>query len=145
MRVDQNLILVPVLAQVLLTLVIMLRLGWARRRSMMVRRQRIDDVALATDADWSDEARQCANSYKNQFEMPVLFYAACAFALVTRSVDVPLLLLALGFVSSRVVHAAIHTGRNRVYPRFMAFLAGVGILTAMWALIGWRTLAAGLV
>lgn len=145
MRLDQNLILVPVLAQVLLTLVVMVHLGRARARSMRERRQQMDDVALATAADWSDEARKAQNNYASQFEMPVLFFAASAFALITRSVDAAMLLLALAFVATRVVHTYIHTGRNHVKPRFIAFLAGVAVLIAMWTLLGWRTLAAGLV
>lgn len=145
MRLDQNLILVPVLAQVLLTLVVLVHLGRARARSMRERRQRMDDVALATAADWSDEARKAQNNYASQFEMPVMFYAASAFALMTRSVDATMLLLAIAFVATRVVHTYIHTGRNHVMPRFIAFLAGVAALMAMWTLLGWRTLAAGLV
>lgn len=144
MRLDQNLILVPVMAQVLLTLVVMVQMGRARARSMRDRRLRMDDVALATAADWSDEARKAQNNYASQFEMPVLFYAASAFALITRSVDVAMVLLALVFVATRVVHTFIHTGQNRVKPRFIAFLAGVAALTVMWTLLGWRTLAAGL-
>lgn len=145
MRLDQNLILVPVLAQVLLTLVVMVLMGRAKASSMRERRQRMDDVALATSTDWNDAARKASNNYASQFEMPVLFYAVSAFALSTRSVDVAMVLLGLAFVATRVMHTYIHTGHNRVQPRFTVFLAGVAVLTAMWTLLGWRTLAVGLV
>ena len=145
MRLDQNLILVPVLAQVLLTLVVMVQMGRARARSMRERRQRMDDVALATATDWSDEARKAQNNYASQFEMPVLFYVVSTFALIPRSVDVVMVLLGLAFVATRVMHTYIHTGHNRVQPRFTVFLAGVGVLAAMWGLLGWRAIAAGLV
>lgn len=144
MRIDQSLILVPVLAQVLLTLVIAVLLLRARAQSMRERRQRMDDVALATASDWNAAARKVANNYASQFELPVLFYAACAFALITRSVDVALMLLALAFVASRIAHSAIHIGPNRVAPRFTAFLAGFTLLALMWLLLGWRILAPGL-
>lgn len=144
MRLEQNVILVPVLAQVVLTLTVAVLMYQARVRSIRERGQRLRDIALATAADWNDDARKAANSYASQFEMPVLFYAASAFALATRTVDVALMLLALGFVTSRIVHAYIHLGSNRVRPRFMAFLAGFVLVAGMWALIGWRALSAGL-
>ena len=144
MRLDQSLILVPVLAQVLLTLVVMVLMGRARGRDLARTKRSFQDVALATDADWSPEARKIANNYKNQFEMPVLFFAACAFALVTRSVDLWLFALASLFVVTRVVHTAIHIGSNVVFNRGLAFLAGVAILLVMWVTIGWRALSPGL-
>lgn len=144
MRLDQTLILIPVLAQVLLTVIVLVLLGRARAQSMRERRQRMDDVALATATDWNESARKLANNYANQFETPVLFYVAALFALVTRTVDVALMLLALLFVASRIAHTAIHIGANRVQPRFTAFLVGLGAVTAMWALIGWRVLAAAI-
>lgn len=145
MRLEQNLILLPVLAQVSLTLVVLILMGRAKAQSMRERGQRMDDIALATAADWNDSARKLVNNYANQFEIPVLFYAASLFALVTRSVDVTLMLFALGFVASRVAHAYIHIGSNRVGPRFGIFLVGVAFVTAMWIVVGWRALAAGLV
>ncbi len=145
MRLEQNLILLPVLAQVALTLAVMVMMGRAKARSMRERRQRMDDIALATAADWNDDARKLVNNYANQFEMPVLFYAASAFALLTRSVDPLLMILALGFVASRVVHAYIHIGSNKVVPRFTAFLVGVAALTGMWVVVGWRALAGGVI
>ncbi len=146
MRLDQNLILVPVLAQVLLTLVVMVLMGRAKARSMRTRRQRMDDIALATAADWDDDARKLVNNYANQFEMPVLFYVVSAFALITRSVDVAMVLLGLAFVASRVV-ARLHPHRqhNACSPRFTVFLVGRRLLAAMWGLVGWRVIAAGLV
>ncbi|PPD27174.1 MAG: hypothetical protein CTY20_13190 [Hyphomicrobium sp.] len=144
MRIDQNLILLPVIAQVILTFAVLVMMGRARAQSMRERRQKMDDVALATATDWNENARKLANNYANQFETPVLFYVACLFALVTRSVDVALMVLALVFVASRIAHTAIHIGANRVTPRFTAFLVGVAALMGMWALLGWRVLTAAL-
>lgn len=144
MRIDQNLILLPVLAQVILTFAVLVMMGRARAQSMRERRQKMDDVALATAADWNEQARKLANNYTNQFETPVLFYAVCLFALVTRSVDVALMVLALVYVASRIAHTVIHTGANRVTPRFTVFLVGVGALMGMWVLLGWRVLTAAL-
>lgn len=145
MRLDQNLILVPVLAQVALTLVVAVMMLRARQRSIRDRGQRLRDIALATAADWNEDARKAANNYTSQFELPVLFYVASLFALVTRSVDLLLMILALAFVATRIVHTFIHTGANRVRPRFLAFAAGFGLLAMIWALVVWRVLSPGLV
>ena len=36
---------------------------------------------------WPEDAAKCAANYTNQFEMPVLFYAVCAFALIVKGAD----------------------------------------------------------
>ncbi len=144
MRLDQTLILLPVLAQVLLTVAVLILMGRARGRDLARSRRSFQDVALATDADWGEAARKAANNYKNQFELPVLFYAVCLFALVTRSVDPWMMLLALLFVASRVAHTWIHLGTNVVLHRGIAFLAGLVVLLFMWLMVAWRTLGAGL-
>ena len=138
MRMAQNLILLPVLVQVALTFVILILLARARARSMRERGQAIEDMALASDADWSAAARRVAASFRNQFELPVLFYMACLFALAMRAVDVWLFALAWLFVASRIAHAVVHIGPNVVRWRFLAFLPGLIALIAMWLLLGWQ-------
>lgn len=140
---SQNLILIPVFLQVLLTFAIMFAMGAARRQSMSERRKALQEMSLATDQDWTEDARKRANSYKNQFELPVLFYAVCAFALITRYVDPVMLVLASLFVLTRVAHAAVHIGSNVVIWRGSYFLAGFIVLAAMWLLLMWRVAAAG--
>ncbi len=143
MRMAQNLILLPVLAQMLLTLVILALLPGARRRSMLERKQRMQDMANAGKTDWNGQAQQIAASFSNQFELPVLFYVICAFALVTRMVDVWMLGLASAFVLSRIAHAVVHIGPNIVMWRFVAYGCGLVCLVGMWGLLGWRILSAG--
>lgn len=139
----QNLILLPVFVQVLLTLVILALLPGARGRSMRERRQRMQDMALAGRTDWSEDARKTAASFANQFELPVLFHVVAAFALMTRMVDAWMLGLASLFVLSRIAHAIIHIGRNVVAWRFAAYAVGLVLLVAMWVLLAWRVIATG--
>lgn len=140
---SQNMILLPVLAQVALTFAVLVIMGRSRGRSMRTRGQSFQDVALATEKDWDAPATQAANNYKNQFEMPVLFYVVTAFALMTRYVDPVLFSLACLFVATRIAHTVIHVGANNVTARGTAFLAGVVALLAMWIVLGWRIAAAG--
>jgi hypothetical protein len=131
---NQNLIILPVFAQVLLTIVVLITMGVRRRNALQSRTTRIKDIALGQDA-WPEDATKAANNYKNQFEIPVLFLAACAFALITKSVDFAMLALAFLFVAARAVHATIHIGANPVMPRAYAFFASAVLVLVMWILI----------
>ena len=139
----QNLILIPVLAQILLTLVILAMLPVARRRSMIERRQRMQDMALAAKTDFNAQAQKIAACFSNQFELPVLFYVATAFALITRSVDAWMLGLATVFVLSRIAHAIVHIGPNIVAWRFAAYAVGLLALIGMWARLALAIYTAG--
>lgn len=143
MRVAQTLILLPVLAQVLLTFMVLIAMGIARRKSLASKGLGIEDVALATDADWDIQARKCSNNYKNQFELPVLFYVVCVFAFAARMVDTWMLALAVAFVLTRYAHTFVHLTSNRVLWRGIHFLIGFGLLAAMWVLLLARIAATG--
>ena len=130
---SQLLILIPVLMQMGLTLVILGLLPVARSRSMRQRRQNLQDMALAGKTDWNESAQKIASNFSSQFELPVLFYAISAFALITRSVDVWMIALAWTFTLSRCLHAAIHIGPNIVVWRFGAFALGLLALVGMMA------------
>jgi hypothetical protein len=131
---NQNLIILPVFAQVLLTLGVLVVMGARRRNALVSKTTRVKDIALGQDA-WPEDATKAANNYKNQFEMPVLFFAACAFALITKSVDFAMLVLATLFVAARIVHAIIHLGANPVMRRAYAFFASAVLVLVMWILI----------
>jgi hypothetical protein len=132
--VNQVAILYPVFAQVLLTVVVYLLLLTARARAIrMAGRQRgSGDIAMGRYA-WPEDAEKRAHNQRNQFELPVLFYAVTAFALILNAEDLIMLALAWAFVASRFVHAAIHIGANKVRWRGPAFILGFLIVTAMWA------------
>jgi hypothetical protein len=143
MTMPQTAILLPVFVQVALTFAVLIAMGLARGRSAKVRRQGLEDLALATDKDWEPAAVQAANNYKNQFEMPVLFYAVSGIAIATRLVDPAMVVLASLFVVSRIGHAIVHIGPNIVKIRGALFLIGVVLLLAMWIVLAWRVFTAG--
>ncbi len=130
---SQVAIFYPVFVQVLLTMVVYVLLMAARARAIAAasRKQGSRDIAMGRFA-WPDDAQKRAHNQRNQFELPVLFYAATAFALILGAVDPTMLALAWAFVASRVVHAAIHIGPNRIRWRGPAFVLGFLIVTAMW-------------
>jgi hypothetical protein len=131
---NQTAILYPVFAQVLLTVVVYMLLFTARRRALRTAgsQRGSGDIAMGRFA-WPEDAEKRAHNQRNQFELPVLFYAVSAFALILNAADAIMLALAWAFVASRVVHAAIHIGPNKVRWRGPVFGLGFVIVTAMWA------------
>lgn len=126
-------ILYPVLVQVLLTFAILIAMGPARARSLRETGKSLDDREVRIGkVSWSEQATKVARNYENQFELPVLFYAVVAFALITSAVDVVQVALAWIFVLTRAIHAAIHVGPNVIQWRGLAFLVGAAALIAMW-------------
>ena len=137
--VSPSAILYPVLVQVILTLAVLLMMGPARSRSMREQGQSLDDSDVRIGRNtWSEQATKLSNNYKNQFELPVLFYAACAFALALREVDGLIIGLAWVFALSRIVHTIIHVGVNIVIWRGVAFLVGMVALLGLWLVLAWR-------
>jgi hypothetical protein len=133
-------VLAPVFAQVLLIALInygmaRLRVGHSRRGDVKMR-----DIALG-QANWPERATQFGNSYSNQFELPVLFFALAAFSLIANKADVWFVVLAWLFVAARYVHAYIHVTSNRVSRRFFAFSVGSVTLYLMWLIFAVRVIA----
>ncbi len=139
----QNFMILPVVAQVALTFAVLIVMGGRRQASMRAQGQGVQDMATAEDADWTEPAARASKNFKNQFELPVLFYVVCAFILITRTLDVVQFVLAWGFVASRAVHALEHLGANRIKIRGGAYLVGFVLLAAMWAWLTWTIIATG--
>jgi hypothetical protein len=127
----------PVLAQVLLTLLLGFRLGMLRVRAVRSRRVHLRDVALSGDA-YPEDARKLANSVRNQFETPVIFYVLCGVATFVGAAGIAMALLAWAYVATRVVHAGIHITHNRVQHRFIPFAIGLFVLTLMWIVLAFH-------
>lgn len=133
-------VLLPVFVQVALTFALLywsgyVRVGHTRRGEVKLR-----DIALR-QANWPEQATKIGNSLLNQFEIPVLFYALVAFALLTRKADLAFVVLSWIFVLSRLLHAFIHTTSNRVSRRFYAYSVGTVTLLVMWVIFALRILA----
>jgi hypothetical protein len=132
-QVSQIAILYPVFVQVLLTVLVYCLLLAARARAIKATgaQRGSGDIAMGRFA-WPEDAEKRAHNQRNQFELPVLFYAVTAFALMLRAVDLTMVALAWSFVASRILHAAIHVGPNKVRWRGPVFILGFLIVTAMW-------------
>ncbi len=131
-----NLIFAPVLIQILLT--IAGYIGLAIAKASAVKNKQVNEArrGLYDDA-WPERVIQINNNIRNQFELPVLFYALCFMLWALQAVTTPALIIAWLFVISRLLHAYIHTGSNYVPLRrnvFMFATLMVLIMTLMVSL-----------
>jgi len=77
-------------------------------------------------------ATQIGNCYRNQFELPVLFYVLIALALPLRHADLVIVMLSWVFVVTRFVHAGVFVTSNDLNRRSLAWFAGALVLFIMW-------------
>lgn len=124
-------VLLPVFVQVGLTFALLLGMVFSRRNALVSRETKIRDIALG-QPNWPVRATQIGNCYRNQFELPVLFYVLIAIALPIRHADLIIVILSWVFVATRFFHAGIFVSSNDLGRRSSAWLAGVLVLLAMW-------------
>jgi hypothetical protein len=130
-------LLLPVFVQVGLTFVLMAWMASRRVTEVKAGTVRPKDIALR-QPNWPDRTTQIANCFHNQLELPMLFYVLVALILVTDTNSTLFVLLAWLFVITRLVHAFIHSGSNRVDQRFYAMAAGMVLLVVMWVIFAAR-------
>jgi len=126
-----QMVLLPVFIQIALTFVLLLWMVGARRQTLVSGETRIRDIALG-QPNWPVRATQIGNCYRNQFELPVLFYILIALALPLRHADLFIVAMSWVFVVARLVHAGIFVSSNDLGQRSIAWLAGGVVLLAMW-------------
>ena len=131
----QTALLLPVLALVLLTAIVWVRLYVERIREL--RQRRIDPQALATSlAGQTLQRVQASDNFRNLFEVPVLFYALCAVLISTQNVSPFFVVGAWLYVGLRYVHSFIHLTYNRVMHRFAVYVLSTVILFVLWGALG---------
>jgi hypothetical protein len=134
-------VLLPVFVQIGLTFFLMFWMGRVRLAAIRSGEVKIEAVALRQPA-WPERATQVANTFHNQFELPILFYVLVALALLTRQADLLLVVLSWIFIAARLVHAYIYTTSNDIRHRFAIFLVGALVLVLMWTLFAVEILLA---
>jgi hypothetical protein len=132
-------VLLPVFVLVGLTFALLLWMAGARRQALVGGEARVRDVALG-QPNWPVRATQVGNSFKNQFELPLLFYILIALALPLRHADLFIVLMSWVFVITRFAHAGIFVTSNDMKQRSLAWFAGVLVLFAMWIYFALRIL-----
>ncbi|HEY3891702.1 MAG TPA: MAPEG family protein [Bradyrhizobium sp.] len=126
-----QMVLLPVFVLIGLTFALLLWMAGARRGALVGGETKIRDIALG-QPNWPARATQIGNCYRNQFELPVLFYLLIALALPLRHADLVIVLLSWVFVLTRFAHAGIFVSSNDLGQRSMAWFAGVLVVVVMW-------------
>ena len=126
-----QMVLLPVFVQIGLTFALLLWMAGARRNALVGGGTKPRDIVLG-QPNWPSRATQIGNCYRNQFELPVLFYALIALALPLRHADLVIVMLSWVFVVTRFVHAGVFTSSNDLNQRSLAWFAGGLVLLAMW-------------
>jgi hypothetical protein len=126
-----QMVLLPVFVQIGLTFCLLIWMVGSRRQALVSRQTRIKDIALG-EANWPVRTTQIGNCYRNQFELPVLFYALIALALPTRHVDYLILFASWIFVICRLIHAGVFVTSNDLGQRSTAWIVGALVLLIMW-------------
>ena len=134
-----QMVLLPVFVLVGLTFALLLAMAGARRQALVNKETKIWDIALG-QPNWPVRATQIGNCYRNQFELPVLFYALIELALPLRHADFLIVVLSWVFVITRLVHAGIFVTSNDLNRRSLAWFAGVLVLLVMWVYFALRIL-----
>lgn len=125
--------LLPLLAQVLLTFTVW---GWlyvTRVREMKIKGIHPQTVKTRSQLQnlLTDSAAP-ANNFMNLLEMPVLFYLVVILTLLLMLQDPVLILLSWTYVFLRAVHSLIHCTYNRVMHRFLVYFSSCVVLLLMW-------------
>jgi hypothetical protein len=126
-------VLLPLFVEVILTFVLMLRMGALRGVDFRSGAVSGADVALR-EPNWPKRTAQAANSFSNQFELPVLFYVLTILAWDTRHAGYIFVVLAWVFVVCRLLQAYIHVSSNVYRLRSTFFSIGAVVLMIMWAI-----------
>ena len=132
-------VLLPVFVLIGLTFVLLLWMVGTRRQALVGGETKIRDIALG-QPNWPTRATQIGNCFKNQFELPLLFYILIALALPLRHADLGIVMLSWVFVVTRFVHAGIFVTSNDLRKRSLAWFAGALVLFAMWLYFALRIL-----
>ncbi len=94
-----------------------------------------DFADTATKNELLKNVAAASDNFKNQFELPMLFFIAILTALIL-VIHSPLLnSLAMAFVLLRMVHSFVHITYNKIMHRFVAYALSSFALIGMWVVI----------
>lgn len=122
-------IVLPMLLQMILGFAILLTLA-PRRINAIKKAGGIKGLVKA--GGFNQKLINHSDNFKNQFELPVIFYALCLLYIATGETAQPAVIAAWVFVVFRIIHTLIQTTNNVIFPtRFLVFLIGAVALMVM--------------
>ncbi|WP_417426585.1 MAPEG family protein [Hoeflea sp.] len=126
----------PVMAQVLLTYAIYMLVSARRVGAVKAGNARPSDFRIPIVEPAPSAA--AVRNLSNQFELPVLFYAACLALYVTGAADTATVVVAWVFVLARVAHSYVHVTSNRLRIRRPLFILSLAVNLLQWLLLAFH-------
>ena len=123
----------PIIAQVLLTYGIYMVVSARRVGAVKAGTAKISDFRVPSIEP--EPSATAARNLVNQFELPVLFFAACLSLYVTGGAGTAAVVAAWAFVLARAAHAYVHVTSNRVRLRRRLFIASLAVNAVQWLLL----------
>jgi hypothetical protein len=134
-------ILLPLLALVGWTLMVLLLIPFHRVRAGIAGRIQVNDFLYGESAQVPPDVSIPNRAYMNLLEAPVLFYAVGLMLFVAQKADPAAMALAWAYVGLRIVHSLIHLTYNRVIHRLAAFAMSNAVLFLLWLKLALALLA----
>lgn len=137
---NQNIIFYPLLAMVLLTFLVGIKVLLSRIKAVKQDGMNPHYFSLNRGSKQPEYLIKISQHYENLFELPMLFYTVTIIIYSTHSVDHLYIVLATLFVIIRYLHAYIHITYNHLSHRRNIFLIGTIILATMWLRFAYKIL-----
>lgn len=111
-------LILPMLIQMALSIAILFWLAYSR-----VSRIAKHGLAEIRKTGFPTHVNNASDNFKNQFEVPVIFYALSLLIIVAGTASTVIIAAAWVFVIGRIIHALIQLTKNIIFPwRFLVFL-----------------------
>jgi hypothetical protein len=130
---NPEMIFLPVLVQITLSLVVFIALGQSKERAIKLGEVDASRRALHADA-WPESVQKINNSIRNQFETPIVFYVLILSLWALGAAGILAQVLAWAYALTRVAHAYVHIGSNYVPLRKRLFQLSIVLLFIMTGL-----------
>lgn len=105
----------------------------ARVRFRAVRSKQMPIKYFASYAGEVPDAVQVAGRhFDNQFQLPTYFLIGCTAHLILGQLNVFTLVVAWGFVASRILHSFVHLGTNHIPSRMRVYLVSWIMNLLLW-------------
>jgi hypothetical protein len=131
-EINQGQILLPVMALVGLTFIVLLQIPYRRFKAGFNGLVTGDDFKLGESKRVPDYVVLANRNFMNLLELPVLFYFICILFYILEAVEIKVLVLAWGYVLLRFLHSGIHLSYNNISHRLIAFALSNVVLVIMW-------------
>jgi hypothetical protein len=126
-----KLLLLPLVLHVLLILFVGMRSLQARIRAVKNGSVKLHEIATDSGA-WPGRVKKLGDNFDNQFQTPMLWFAACGLIVALKIEDMVFVSLSWMFLLTRLAHSYVHTTHNDVPSRMRVFLFGFFTLVIMW-------------